>query len=400
MDLEFLRQHYEELKAKNLKIDATRGKPNTHQVALCDEMFNTPLDFHSENGTDVRNYGIIDGIPEMKRIFADLLGVDTREVIVGGNSSLNMMFDCIATMILSGQWNASCSKFICPTPGYDRHFAMCEYLGIKMLCVPMTPEGPEMNAVEELALDPDVVGMWCVPVFSNPQGFIYNDETIRRLAEMPAANPAFKILWDNAYAVHNFSGPRPAPLNILAECRKNGNESRPIMFSSFSKISAAGAGVVCMAAAGESLEILRKRLSLQTIGYDKINQLRHARFFKNAAGVEAHMQKHAEILRPKFKRAMEFFAKKLSGTGTTFTFPKGGYFISVETPLGCAKRVHLLCKDAGILITDAGVTFPLGNDPADTNLRFSPTFLSMDELEQVLEVFCLAVQIAAAEKKL
>jgi DNA-binding transcriptional MocR family regulator len=397
MNLKILQETYENLKSKNLKIDATRGKPNTQQVALCDEMYQKPFEnYRAEDGTDVRNYGGSDGIPEMKRIFAELLGVSEGEIIVGGNSSLNMMFDCITTMILSGLWNASTAKFICPSPGYDRHFSVCEYFGIKMLTVPMTPEGPDMDAVEKLALDPEVSGMWCVPVFSNPQGYTYSDETIRRLAAMPSANPAFKILWDDAYTVHCFNGSRPTPLNILEECKKNNNEARPIMFTSFSKISVAGAGVACMAAAGESQKILRKRITAQTIGPDKVNQLRHARFFKNAKGVENHMQKHAEILRPKFELCIKTFTEKLQGTNATFTKPKGGYFISVEIP-NKAKRVRKLCKDAGVQITEAGATYPYGNDPNDSNLRFAPTYLSMEELAQALEVFCVAIQLASAE---
>lgn len=389
---------YEAFKKMGLKIDATRGKPSTEQVALCDEMLNTPLEnFRAEDGTDVRNYGGNDGIPEMKRIFAELLDVNTNEIIVGGNASLNLMFDCVATMILSGLWGAQ-TKFICPVPGYDRHFSVCEYFGIKMLPVKMTPDGPDMDAAEALARDPDVAGMWCVPVFSNPQGYIYSDETVRRLAKMPAAHPHFRILWDDAYTVHHFSGARPVPANILQECRKNGNESRPVLFTSFSKISVAGAAVSCIAAAGDSQKILRKRISAQTIGPDKINQLRHARYFKNADGVAAHMQKHAEILRPKFERAFEIFAQNLP-EGAAFTRPRGGYFISVETPPNCAKRTRELCKEAGVLITDAGATFPYGSDPCDTNLRFAPSFLSMSELETAAEVFCQAAQIAAAEKK-
>ncbi|MCL2224905.1 MAG: aminotransferase class I/II-fold pyridoxal phosphate-dependent enzyme [Defluviitaleaceae bacterium] len=386
---------YEAIKAKDLKIDATRGKPNAQQVSLCDEMINTPLEnFRAEDGTDVRNYGGNDGLPEMKRIFAELLDVNTNEVIVGGNSSLNMMFDFISTMIITGKWDASRAKFICPAPGYDRHFAVCEYFGIKMLPVSMTPSGPDMDAVEELARDPEVVGIWCVPVFSNPQGYIYSDETISRIASMKAAHPNFRIMWDDAYTVHNFSGERPAPLNILHECRKHDNESRPVIFTSFSKISVAGAGVVCLAAAGETLATIRKRISAQTIGPDKINQLRHARYFKNADGVIAHMKKHAEILRPKFECVINAFETHFPDTGATFTKPRGGYFVSVETPPGKAKQVRELCKAAGVLITDAGATFPYNNDPADTNLRFAPTFLSMDELEQALEVFCLAVKMA------
>jgi len=381
-----------------LKIDATRGKPNAEQSALCDAMINAPLEnFFAEDGTDVRNYGGNDGLPEMKRIFAELLDVNVNEVIVGGNSSLNMMFDFIATMIFCKKWDTSRAKFICPAPGYDRHFSVCEYFGIKMLPVPMTPNGPDMDAVEELARDPEVVGMWCVPTFSNPQGYIYGDETIKRLAAMKCAHPNFKIIWDDAYPVHNFVGERPEILNILHECRKNKNENRPVIFTSFSKISVAGAGVVCLAAAGETLAAIRKRISMQTIGPDKINQLRHARFFKNADGVISHMKKHAEILRPKFECVIKYFEANLAGTGAAFTKPNGGYFVSVETPPGCAKRVRELCKNAGVLITDAGATFPYNNDPADTNLRFAPTYLSMNELEQALEVFCLAVKIAAAE---
>ena len=399
MDEKFLFEKYESLKARNLKIDATRGKPNAEQVALCDEMVNMPFEnFFAEDGTDVRNYGGADGIPEMKRIFAELLGVDTGEIMVGGNSSLNLMFDFIATMVLDRKWNNSTimSKFICPAPGYDRHFAVCEYFGIQMLPVPMTLTGPDMSTVETLALDPEVAGIWCVPVFSNPQGYVYSDETIRRLAQMPTAHPHFRIMWDDAYTVHNFSGSRPSPLNILQECRKNGNESRPVIFSSFSKISIAGAGVTCVAAAGETQALIRKRISAQTIGPDKINQLRHARYFKNADGVGSHMKKHAAILRPKFERVIAAFEKNLPATAS-FARPTGGYFVSVETPPGCAKRVRQLCQDAGVLITEAGATFPYGKDPEDTNLRFAPTFLSMEELDQALEVFCLAMKIAATE---
>ncbi|MCL1844914.1 MAG: aminotransferase class I/II-fold pyridoxal phosphate-dependent enzyme [Defluviitaleaceae bacterium] len=373
-------------------INATRGKPSFEQLALCDEMYNAPLEnFIAEDGSDVRNYGGADGIPEMKRIFAEMLGVDTGEVIVGGNSSLNLMFDFVAGMILSGKWDASRAKFICPAPGYDRHFSVCEYFGIKMLRVPMTPNGPDIAATEELARDPDVVGIWCVPIFSNPQGYIYSDETVRRLAKMQATHPHFRIMWDNAYPVHVFSDATPIQAKILQECRDAGDESRPVLFTSFSKISYAGAGVTCMAAAGETSNLIRRRIAMQTIGPDKVNQLRHARYFKNLAGVEAHMKKHAEILRPKFELAKATFTREFVGTGATFTTPRGGYFISVDTPPNCAKRVWQLCKDAGVLMTDPGATFPYGIDPHDTNLRFAPTFLSMDELKQTLEVFCAAM---------
>jgi len=365
-------------------IDATRGKPHETQVDLCGDMqLSTYL---SENDTDVRNYGGPDGLPEMKRLFAQLLDVAPGNIIVGGNSSLNMMFDCVATLVLKGVWKPG-QKFICPAPGYDRHFAICEYFDLKMLTIPMTPTGPDMDMVEELAKDQDVVGMWNVPVFSNPQGYVYSDDTIKRLAKMPAANPNFKLLWDNAYPVHQFDGARPVTSNILAECEACGHESRPILFTSFSKISIPGAAVVCMAGHENALAIFRERIAVQTIGPDKINQLRHVQFFRDLDGVTTHMEKHAAILRPKFDLACE----KLEAVGASFTRPKGGYFISIETPPGCAKKVWQICKDNGVLLTAAGATFPYGIDPNDTNLRLAPTYLTMDELRRVMDVLCAAI---------
>ena len=367
-----------------MNIDATRGKPHETQVELCKDMKITT--YLSENGTDVRNYGGNDGLPEMKRIFAQLLDIEPQNIIVGANSSLNMMFDCVATLILKGVWKAG-QKFLCPAPGYDRHFAICEYFGLEMLTIPMTQTGPDMDITEELAKDPDVVGMWNVPVFSNPQGYVYSDDTIKRLAKMPAENPAFKLLWDNAYPVHQFVGERPKTANILTECANCGHESRPILFTSFSKISIPGAGVVCMAGHECALGIFRERLAVQTIGPDKVNQLRHVQFFRDIDGVTAHMEKHADILRPKFELACEM----LEAVGANFVRPKGGYFISIETPPGCAKKVWQMCKDAGVTLTDAGATFPYGLDPADTNLRLAPSYLTMDELRQVMEVLCAAL---------
>lgn len=368
-------------------IDATRGKPGAEQVALCDAMINLPLDnFFAEDGTDVRNYG--GTVPEMRRIFAQLLQVNESDVIVGGSSSLNMMYDFVAMMLTGGKWTAG-AKIICPVPGYDRHFAMCEYFGIQMETVAMTEHGPDMDAVEELAADPTVLGIWCVPVFSNPQGYVYADETVRRLATMKTAHPHFRIMWDDAYSVHNFIGHRPVPANILDECRKNGNENRPVMFTSFSKISVAGSGVACLAAAGETLEDIRRRTAKQTIGPDKVNQLRHARFFKDADGVFAHMKKHAAILCPKFECVFASLDANL--TEGTFTRPTGGYFVALEIP-GQAKRVREICKAGGVLLTEAGATFPYNNDPQDAHLRFAPSCLSMQELEQALEIFCKAVK--------
>jgi len=371
------------IKIQGEPIDATRGKPHETQVELADMQITTYI---SENGTDVRNYGGNDGLPEMKRMFAQLLDVAPQNIIVGGNSSLNMMFDCVATLVMKGIWKPG-QKFLCPAPGYDRHFAICEYFDLKMLTVPMTPAGPDMDVAEELAKDPDVVGMWSVPVFSNPQGYVYSDDTIKRLAKMPAANPAFRLLWDNAYPVHQFNGACPVIANILTECIACGHADRPIMFTSFSKISIPGAAVVCMAGHESALAVFRERIAVQTIGPDKINQLRHVQFFRDFAGVTAHMEKHADILRPKFELAY----KMLEAAGANFTRPNGGYFISIETPKGCAKKVWQLCKDAGVLLTPAGATFPYGVDPADTNLRLAPTYLTLDELRRALEVLCAAI---------
>jgi len=383
---------YNELKAKNLSIDATRGKPGFEQVDLAKNMQGLLKTHYAKNGTDIRNYGGSDGLPEMKQLFASMLEIPTENIIVGGNSSLNMMFDCVATLIVTGAWKAG-QKFLCPSPGYDRHFAITEYFGLIMLPVPMTPSGPDISIVEELAKDPQVAGMWNVPVFSNPQGYIYSDETIRRLSAMKAAHPSFKLLWDNAYTVHHIKGQRPNPINILPECAKHGHKDRPMVFTSFSKISIPGAAVVCMAAAGESLKLMHKRINTQTIGPDKVNQLRHVHFFKDLPGILAHMQKHADILRPKFEKADAILKAELAGTGTSFTTPAGGYFISIETPPGSAKRVWQLCKEAGLLLTDAGATFPYGIDPRDTNLRFAPSFLSMDELTQGIEILCAAIRL-------
>ena len=380
------------MKKLQRQIDATRGKPHETQVDLCREM--QAETYFSENGTDVRNYGGNDGLPEMKRLFAAMLNVPPENIIVGGNSSLNMMFDCVATLVLKCVWKPG-QKFLCPAPGYDRHFAICEYFDLKMLAVPMTPRGPDMDIAEELAKDPDVVGMWNVPVFSNPQGYVYSDGTIKRLAKMSAANPAFKLLWDNAYPVHQFSGARPVTANIFTECVAGGHESRPVIFTSFSKISIPGAAVVCMAGHESALQIFRERIAVQTIGPDKINQLRHVHFFRDMDGITAHMEKHADILRPKFELACQM----LETAGANFTRPNGGYFISVETSPGCAKKVWQLCKDAGVLLTPAGATFPYGLDPNDTNLRLAPTYLTMDELRQVMEVLCEAIRHASNKQQ-
>jgi len=377
---------YNKIKEKKLNIDASRGKPDANQTALSLGLLDTLTDCP----TSIVNYGGLDGIPEMKQMFADMLEMNPNEIIVGGNASLTMMFDAVQTLIQSGIWQCGKTKIICPSPGYDRHFAICQHLGLEMITIPMTTQGPDMEMVIKLAADPNVGGIWCVPVFSNPQGYVYSNETIKALASMQAANPNFKILWDNAYAIHHFRGRRPQILNILKECENHGNDTRPIIFASFSKISLPSAAVACMAGSASGMEVFRKRLAIQSIGPDKVNQLRHVRFFKDLQGIETHMKKHAEILRPKF----ELVTKMLSQQTDSFTDPDGGYFISLETAPGKAKKIQTMCKEAGVLFTDAGATFPYGKDPHDTNLRIPPTFLSMEELEQAMEVLCLAMELA------
>jgi DNA-binding transcriptional MocR family regulator len=396
---------YKNFQSQKLTINMSRGKPHAEQLAFSHEMltafsrgFTAEGGFLAEDGTDCRNYGGLYGIPEMKRLFAEILDVDPSSVTVGGNSSLNMMFDCVAAF-RERIWDKKI-KFICPVPGYDRHFAMCEYFDIEMIPVEMTEAGPDMDAVERLAADPSVAGMWCVPVFSNPQGYTYSDETVGRLAAMPAANPHFRLFWDNAYAVHHFRGERPRLLNIFAECARpeNNRADRPLAFTSFSKISFAGSAVAAVAASPRNLSILRNRLKFQTVGPDKINQLTHARYFKNLSGVLAHMEKLADILRPKFETAEDIFTRRLGGTGIADWYtPDGGYFISFNTLDHCAKRTVALCAEAGVETTGAGATYPYGNDPRDRNIRIAPSYLTAGELRAALEVFCCAVRLAALE---
>ncbi|MDR2736163.1 MAG: aminotransferase class I/II-fold pyridoxal phosphate-dependent enzyme, partial [Gracilibacteraceae bacterium] len=393
---------------KKLKLDMSRGKPGEDQLALSGDMLTILRgdDYTSPGGIDCRNYGGLEGIPEMKGIFADILDISPEEVIVGGNSSLAMMFDNVAVNMSHGvrdgePWMLQGKvKFLCPTPGYDRHFTICEYFHIKMIPVPMTPNGPDMDIVEELlASDPMIKGMWCVPVFSNPEGIIYSDETVRRLAALKPAAADFRLYWDNAYCIHHFNGPRPVIPNILRECEKAGNPHMPFIFTSFSKISMAGAGVAAMASSLSNCEYIRQRFFVQTIGPDKLSQLRHVRFFKNYDGVMEHMSKMAAILRPKFAAVRDKLTAELEGLGIAeWNNPDGGYFVSFNTIDGCAKRTVALCKEAGVVMTGAGATFPNGKDPRDRNIRIAPTYPSVTELQTAMEVFCLAVKIAALEK--
>ena len=405
-----LQKQYEAYCQRNLKLDMSRGKPGADQLDLCGAMMNCLAkdDYMSSNNIDCRNYGGVDGIPEMKQLFADILDIDRDEVVVGGNSSLKMMFDNIAVNVSHGvrdgvPWQQQGTiKFICPVPGYDRHFSICQYFHIEMIPVEMTPDGPDMDTVERLvASDPLIKGIWCVPVFSNPDGYVYSDEVVRRMAHLKPAAVDFRIYWDNSYTIHHFSGERPVIPNILRECEKAGTPHMPLIFTSFSKISFPGAAVAAIASSKSNCDFIRKRLTIQTIGPDKLNQLRHVRFFKDLNGVLAHMEKMAEILRPKFEVVLGTLQTELSGKGVAaWTTPTGGYFVSLNTEEGCAKRTVALCKDAGIVMTGAGATFPYGKDPLDRNIRIAPSFPPIDELKTAMEVFCVCVQIAAIEKLL
>jgi DNA-binding transcriptional MocR family regulator len=387
----------------------TRGVPSKEQLDLSRGLL-TCLgddDYLSENGADCRSYGILDGLPEIRRIFADILDLTPGEVIVGNNSSLALMFDNVASNMSRGvredtPWAAQGEvKFLCPSPGYDRHFTICDYFHIKMIPVGMTANGPNMDEVERLvASDPSVKGIWCVPVFSNPGGVVYSDETVRRFANLKPAAQDFRIYWDNAYCIHQFSGEHPRLPNIVRECAAAGNPHMPLVFTSFSKVSFPGAAVSCLASSEENCAYVKKRLSAQMIGPDKLRQLMHVRFFGGAEGVYAHMRRHAEILRPKFAAVEDALRRGLSGLPDCFwTTPLGGYFVSFNAPKGCAKRIVKLCADAGVALTPAGATFPYGRDPDDRNIRIAPTFPPIEELRTAMEVFCSAVLLAKEEKE-
>ena len=400
-----LQKQYRDFQARGLKLDMSRGKPGADQLDLSVDMLSIS-EFRTESGTDCRNYGMPDGLPEVKQLFADLLEVAPENIIVGGNSSLNMMFDKISSAMTHGinggmPWmRQEKVKFLCPSPGYDRHFGVCEFFGIEMIPVEMTAHGPDMDTVERLvSADPSIKGIWCVPKYSNPQGITYSDETVRRFATLKPAAPDFRMYWDNAYCVHELTDEPDHLLNLFAECKRNGTENLPIMFASTSKISFPGGGVSVMVSSEENLKWDRKRISAQTIGPDKLNQLRHLYFFHDAQGIREQMKKHRALLQPKFHVVLDMLEKELLGTGALeWTNPNGGYFISVDTMDGCARRVVSLCKEAGVVLTGAGATYPYGKDPQDRNIRLAPTFPPVEELRQAMELFCLCVKIATLEK--
>lgn len=404
-EYEELSKSYESYKARGLSLNMARGKPGAEQLALSNDMLtvlNGDSCFKAEGIPDVRNYGGLDGLAEMKRIFADILEVAPEMIFVGGNSSLNMMFDtiaCLKEQVWKGQENI---KFLCPAPGYDRHFGVTKYFGIEMVTVPMTENGPDMDLVEKLvAEDSTIKGIWCVPKYSNPQGITYSDETVRRFAALKPAADDFRIMWDNAYVIHDINDTPDQLLNIFEEAKKNGTQDMIFEFCSTSKITFPGAGVAAVAASKNNLELLKSRYNFQTIGYDKLNMLRHVLFFKDINGVKKLMQQHRAVLQPRFELVLNMLEKELGNTGIArWTKPNGGYFVSVDVMDGTAKRVVALCKEAGVVLTGAGATYPYGKDPADSNIRVAPTYPPVEELQIAMEVFCISAKLAAVEKLL
>lgn len=400
---EALLKRFEEYKAMGLKLDMSRGKPSKEQLDLSMDMLK-PIDY-TENGFDVRNYGILDGLQSCKELFAQLLDVDAKNVLVGPAASLNLMYDYICQCYCEGvlgstPWSKLDSvKFLCPVPGYDRHFTILEHFGIEMINVPMTAEGPDMEVVEELIKDESVKGMFCVPKYSNPQGITFSDETVKRIARMKPAAKDFRIVWDNAYCVHDIKDEGDELLNIF---RVDGvNEDMIIEVCSTAKMTFPGAGISALVASDANMKQIKNRLNCQTISYDKMNQLRHVRFFKNLDGIKAHMKKHAAIMKPKFDMVIEHLENELGGLGiASWIDPKGGYFISLDVMDGCAKRVGELCKEAGVTLTTIGATYPYFNDPKDSNIRIAPSLPPVAELDTATRILCVSVKLAAIEKLL
>jgi len=403
-----LEQRYGAFKAQGLKLDMTRGKPSSEQLDLASKLTVAleESDYKGSDGVDVRNYGGLDGLPEMKAIFAEMLGAPAAQVVVGGASSLQMMHDTVVRALLHGvpgskePWARSKIKFLCPSPGYDRHFAICEHHGIEMIVVAINDDGPDMAEVERLvASDPSIKGMWCVPKYSNPTGTTYSADVVRRLAAMKTAAPDFRLFWDNAYAVHDLYAETDPLANVLTACAEAGNPDRAIVFGSTSKISFAGAGVAALASSPTNIADVKKHSAIQTIGPDKVNQLRHVRFFKDYAGLVSHMKKHAELLRPKFEAVTEIFARDLAGKGVaTWTKPHGGYFVSLDTLDGCATEVVKLADAAGVKLTAAGATFPYGKDPRDRNIRIAPSMPPLAQVRAAMDVVTVCVLLASLNK--
>jgi len=402
-------KEYEACKAKNLKLDMSRGKPGTEQLNLSNEMLSLPKDGNFViDGIDVRNYGNLDGIPSCRAMFADILGVKKEEVFAAGSASLNLMYDVIAKAYTHGLLHSDTPwskldkvKFLCPAPGYDRHFTICESFGMEMITIPLNDDGPDMDLVEKYVKDAAVKGIWCVPKYSNPDGVIYSDATVARIANLKPAAKDFVIMWDNAYCVHEFDGPFVPFKDILTECRNAGSPDMVYEFASTSKITFPGAGVACFACSEANMAYMKTLLNAETISYDKMNQYRHVLFLRDRAGTLAHMQKHAAIMKPKFDAVLAALDTKIAPLGiATWRRPKGGYFISLYTMDGCAKRTHQLMKEAGVVMTGAGATYPYGKDPKDSNLRIAPSLPPIEELRAASDVLCTCLKLAAAEKLL
>ena len=400
--------HFDDLKAQALKLNMARGKPGKEQLDLVSDILTvvkTPEDCQVD-GIDARNYGELTGLPSAKALWADILGCKPEECFIGGNASLTLMYDTISKAYTHGLLHSRtpwCKldtvKWLCPSPGYDRHFKVTESFGFELITVPMTPTGPDMDLVEELVKDSAVKGMWCVPKYSNPDGIIYSDETIDRIAHLKPAAPDFTLMWDNAYCIHEFEGEFVPFRDILTLCREAGNPDMVFEFASTSKVTLPGAGVSVMAASVANQKYMEKLISIQTISYDKVNALRHVRYLKDKAHTLALMQKHAKILAPKFHCVLDSLDREIAPLGIAqWERPKGGYFISVNTAPGLAKRTLALCKEAGVVMTGAGATFPYGIDPQDSNIRIAPSLPPVRELEQAMDVFCTSLKLAALEQ--
>ena len=409
--LAVLTKEYEAAKAKGLKLDMSRGKPSPAQIDVSNEILdvvNSKTGCISDSGTDCRNYGIMEGIPEARQLMGEFLRVPKENVFVCGNASLNIMSYFVSPAMLFGfigstPWcHLDKVKFLCPVPGYDRHFKITELMGIEMINIPMTESGPDMDMVEKLvSSDSSIKGIWCVPKYSNPQGVVYSDETVKRFAALKPAAKDFRIYWDNAYALHYIYDENIEIPEILSECAKAGNPDLVYEFCSTSKISFAGGGISAIASSEANLKWISKRMNVETISYDKINQLRHVRYFKNGDGLRAHMRKHAEFLRPKFDAVLEILDRELTGLGAgSWMKPMGGYFISFDAVPGCAKAIVNKCKEAGVVLTGAGATYPYGNDPEDSNIRIAPSYPTLEELKQAAELFALCAKLATVEKLL
>ena len=398
-----LQRRFEEYKAMGLSLDMSREKPSKEQLDLSMDMLK-PIDY-TENGVDLRNYGMLDGIPSCKKLFADLLGVEPKNVVVGPSASLNLMYDYIAQCYTEGVLGSTpwCKldevKFLCPVPGYDRHFTILEHFGIKMINVPMTLDGPDMDVIEELVKDDSVKGMFCVPKYSNPQGITFTDAVVERIAALKPAAKDFRIVWDNAYCVHDIKEQGDTLLNIYDVLPKYNNEDMVIEVCSTSKMTFPGAGVSAIVGSDANIAQIKKRLNCQTISYDKMNQLRHVKFFGDVDGLKAHMKKHAKLLKPKFDMVINHLENELGGKGiASWLDPTGGYFISLDVMPGCAKRVGELCKEAGVTLTTVGATYPYNDDPNNSNIRIAPSLPPVEELDIATQILCVSVQIACIEK--